>query len=224
VIGLIGIQYLSRGWRSITWTWLIVVFMMVMFMPGRQLSDTIWMVIPLYIPAAIFLSRIKLHSEENPILIGVVVALLGVYTVYFLYSLTQYLPNATIMQGDSQNNVYLFSAVISFVILALILVVIAWGWSIAISLDAARVLGLGFVIFAMLVSGLKSAGFDSQPSQLMSLPTRFPTTSSRQNIVTRRTNAPMAIRLKPCRGRRACQNRATLRIRKQAAVLSAMGM
>jgi hypothetical protein len=87
--------------------------------------------------------------------------------------LTQYLPNAIIIQGDSQTNIYLLSAVISFVIFVLILVVLAWGWSIAISLDAARVLSLGFVIFAMLVSGLKSAGFDSKPSQLMWFQTRY---------------------------------------------------
>ena len=173
ILGFLGMQYLSSGWRSITWTWIFVAFILVMGMPGRQLSDTIWLVIPLYLPAAIFLSRFQLHSQENPMIVGAVVAILGVFSVYFLYSLTQYLPNAALLQGDSQSNIYLLSAVISFVILALILVVLAWGWSIAISLDAARVLGLGFVLFALLVSGLKSAGFDSKPSQLMWFQTRY---------------------------------------------------
>ncbi len=173
VLGLIGLRSVSKSWQSFILTWMFIGFLLIMLLPGRQLADTIWLIIPLYIPAAVFLSNFKLHSTEEPMLIGVVVSILGVFVIYFLYSLTQYLPNSMIIQEDSQTNVYLLSAVISFVILLLILVVLAWGWSIAISLDAVRLLSLGFVIFAMLISGLKSAGFDSVPSQLMWFQTQY---------------------------------------------------
>jgi hypothetical protein len=173
ILGLLGLRLLSNGSRILLWTWMMFVFILINLLPGRQLVDLIWLILPLYIPAALVLSRFQHFSDEKPALLGAVVATLSVFALYFMYSFSQYLTNPRLIQANSQPDVYLLGAVISFIIFVMILVVLAWGWSIAVSLDAVRLLGLGMLILMMVFSAMKSTGFDSSPSQLMWFQTRY---------------------------------------------------
>jgi hypothetical protein len=173
VFGFLGLKYLSAPWRSMFIVWSIVLFLMASLFPGRQLADYIWCILPLYLPAALKISRIKLRSNENRIWILSVTLILAVFALYFLYSLMQYFNNYAVVLEDSKINLYLLSALISFVIFVMILVILAWSWSLYISLDTVTLLGSGFLLFTFLVASMKSSGFDARPDQMMWFQTSY---------------------------------------------------
>lgn len=173
IIGIFGIRYLSKPWRKMFVLWSIIMFLLAVAYPGRQLADFIWCVLPLYVPAALQLTRIKLRSSENRLWIGSITAVLSIFLAYFLYSLMQYIQHAGTVVEDSQVNLYLLSALAAFVIFIMILVILAWSWSLYISLDVITILGVGMMLFSFVFSAMKSSGFDAKPDQLMWIQTSY---------------------------------------------------
>jgi hypothetical protein len=127
----------------------------------------------LYIPAGYFLSQLKLRSAEKKSAVAAVTLILSVFMLYFLYSLTRFIGNIGLIQDTNQWNVSLISLVSSSIIVLLIFVVLAWGWSLYLSMDAMMLLSIGLLAFAFIVPSMKSAGFDAKPKQNMWFKTTY---------------------------------------------------
>ncbi|MBI9048280.1 MAG: hypothetical protein JEZ00_02585 [Anaerolineaceae bacterium] len=167
VFGLFGVRRFPSSWRGLIWLWVLITFIFVSLFPNRQLADYIWIVIPLYIPAAKYLGELKIFSSENRYLIAGSAFSLSMLLLFALFSSMRYIKEISEGFADSGVTLYLYTAIAALFVFFMILLIIGWGWSRHLMRDIALFIFVGGVLFLYLVPSMKSAGFDAQPKQFM---------------------------------------------------------
>jgi hypothetical protein len=167
VFGIIGSWKISPAQRSFIWQWVFIVFILVTVFPDHQLADYIWMVLPLYYPAAKYFSSLSFKSQENQLFVfGGSIALM-MLLLFSLYSLKSYLEEAANPLMETPHLEFLFSSIAGFVILCLVILIIAWGWSSLLSTDLMIYMLLSGLLVVYFIPCMRSAGFGAKPENLM---------------------------------------------------------
>ena len=122
-----------RGWRAgdratiHLGLWMLIAFMLVVFYPARRVTDLGWVLIPLCVLAALELERhFDIRPEERVEVAGVTIltALILIFAWLDLSSLIQ-LP---VPSQDANVRIWLFLG--SLILLAISLLLVAFGWSV----------------------------------------------------------------------------------------------
>jgi hypothetical protein len=173
IFGIIGSRRIPASWREFIWQWVLIVFILVSVFPNRQLADYIWLILPLYYPAAKFLSELRLKSEEDKfIVIGSAIAL-GMLLIFALYSLMHFI-NATPFAFENEEAVkYLITSIVAFLVFNLVIVIIGWGWSNTLSHDLLVYILVGGLLVTYFVPAMRSTGFGAKPQNLMWVRTSY---------------------------------------------------
>lgn len=153
---LLAIIALIRGWaygsRRIIFLsiWLLIAFLLVLFLPARQMADLAWMLLPLNALAALELARhLTVHPDERREVIGVTLLTLFIWIFAWLgFSSINWLPMDT---ADFRLRAAMLVGSLLLLIISLIL--IAAGWSIRIA-SIGGVWGMALSLGVLSISGL----------------------------------------------------------------------
>ncbi|MCB0103423.1 MAG: hypothetical protein KDD74_15365 [Anaerolineales bacterium] len=158
---------LIRGWAFgyrrviLLSVWLFVSFLLVIFMPARQMADLAWMLLPLHAIAALELTRhITIYPEERREILGVILLTSFLWAFAWLgLSSLNWLPI-----GTSEYTLRAAMLFGSLLLLIVSLILIAAGWSIrTASLGGiwGMALGLGVLTVGSLfgAAGLRGTSF-----------------------------------------------------------------
>lgn len=153
---LLAIVAIIRGWangiRRIIFLsiWLLVSLLLVVFVPGRQISDLVWTIIPLLMLASIELARnFNIFPEERSEVAGVV------FLTAFIWVFA-WLDFASMVWFPTDSNEYairFWLLIGSLILLVLSLVLVAAGWSVR----TARIGGVWGLVIALGVLGFGGA-------------------------------------------------------------------
>jgi hypothetical protein len=149
----------------ILFVWFITATLLVVILPGREISDWVWAVFPLVGFASLgidqFLRRV---SESNrPVLIGEIVLTVSLI-IFSILNLLAYFFNS---YGDAVvDRNRLIGAGLPILLLMIMTAFLAWGWSPRSALQGLG-LGLGLLLcVAFFSAGMKSTGNFSQVSAI----------------------------------------------------------
>jgi len=164
---LLAIVALIRGWsyglRRIVLIsiWLFITFLLVIFLPARQMADLAWMLIPLNALAALELARhLTVYPDERREVIGVTLLTLFIWVFAWLgFSSMIWLPVDT-----TDFSLRAGMLIGSLLLLIVSLILIAAGWSIRIARIGGvwgMALGLGVLTISGLFGSAGLRGLDS---------------------------------------------------------------
>ena len=173
VLGLLGSWKISASWRGFIWQWVLIVFILISVFPNRQLADYIWMVLPLYYPAAKYLSELKMKSNENQLIVFGGAIALSMLLLFSSYSLMHYINSVADPMNNSESLRYLLSTIIAFVVFVLVIIIIGWGWSLDVSHDLFMYILVGGLLLFSFIPSMRSTGFGAVPQNLMWLRTTY---------------------------------------------------
>ena len=173
VVSLLGSWKISPSWRRFIWRWVFIVFILVSVFPDHQLADYIWMILPLYYPAAKYLSGLILKSEENQFLVFGGAFALSMLLVFSSYSLMEYISLASDSMADKESLRYLLSSIVAFVVFILVIIIVGWGWSVDVSRDLFLYIFVGGIILFAILPSMRSVGFSTVPQELMWIRTGY---------------------------------------------------
>lgn len=165
VYGLIQTSKRQKSYFIILLIWVIIALALVLLRPDRQISEWIWVIIPLWIGAAFGMDSFTLHrkEEEKGVFLAETVLTVSLLLFGFL-NLLAYLFNS---YGDpvvDRNR--LIGAILPVVLLIIVTTFLAWGWSRRSALKGLKA-GIGFLLMVWVLSAaMKSSGFLTQPSSL----------------------------------------------------------
>lgn len=152
--------YKKDPWDVFLSRWVLLALLMVSLYSGRQVTDLVWVVIPLWILSARFLTRVSWFQMEDYLLTigqaGLIFVLLG-------FAWLNLLGAAGANVSDVDRQIRSLTILGTLTLILLITILVWWGWSREIALRGA---GLAFIAFSMLYlvfSVWSSAGLGRAP-------------------------------------------------------------
>ena len=173
IFSLIGSWKIPTSWREFIWFWVLIVFIMVSVFPSRQLADYVWMVIPLYYPAAKLLSGLTLKSDENKWIVFGSALALSMLIVFSIYSLMHFLDAIPTAVENEEAMKYLLTSIVALVVFIAVIFIIGWGWSYYLSHDMLLYILIGGLLIMYFVPAMRSTGFGAKPQNLMWIRTSY---------------------------------------------------
>jgi hypothetical protein len=176
LISLLGEQFLAIplalwgsfiGWKKqnglnfLLGVWALISFLLTLANPSSQVVDWVWMLLPLWVLAALGLADLLSHFSKDD-------GLLKLFQVIATFSLLifTYLNLLSIIIGTSNSSTQ-FSPILSIILpVALLIVVtllIGWGWSAEASRQGFLLAIAILLVIATFGSAWKSAGLGSRP-------------------------------------------------------------
>lgn len=152
---LLAVMALIRGWtqgsrRVIALSvWLFVALLLVILYPARQVSDLAWVLIPLWTLAALELARyVDVRVDERREAIGAVL----LTAFLWVFGWLNFISLVWLSAGAAGYGLRAGLVAGSFILLALSLILVAFGWSIRIA-QLGAVWGLGLGLGALGLAG-----------------------------------------------------------------------
>ena len=133
---ILGVITIVRGWMNGSKRvmrlsiWMLVALLLALFYPFHQVSDLVWMLIPLWSLAALELARaVNILPEERRQVIGV--AGLSIFILFFVW--LQFLFVTTLPLASSQASDRIWLLFGSLILLAVCVLLVAVGWSVRVA-------------------------------------------------------------------------------------------
>ncbi len=152
---LLSSMAIIRGWVKASRkiiplsVWFLVSLLLAVAYPARQISDLVWMLIPLYAMAALELMRfINVFPEERAETIGAI--LLTVFL--WVFGWLNYSSLVWSIPGESTFNQHFIFVIGSIVLLILSIALVAFGWSVRVA-QFGLIWGLGLSLSILSLAG-----------------------------------------------------------------------
>jgi cytidylate kinase len=109
--------------------WSIFAFLLILMYPNRQVADTVWVLVPIWIMAGFALTKLLSLKISHPISMALAIFLIVLSGLFWftLASITQFSTNLT----ETNLRVAILIGILALGILAAILVALGWSWDVS---------------------------------------------------------------------------------------------
>lgn len=152
---LLCILAVIRGWVKASRKiiplsiWFVVALILAVIYPARQISDLVWVLIPLYALASLELMRfINIFPEERAETAGAIL----LTAFLWVFGWLNFTSTVWSIPGESTFNQHLIMVIGSVVLLILSIVLVAFGWSVRVA-QRGLVWGLGLSLGVLSLAG-----------------------------------------------------------------------
>ncbi len=133
---ILGVITIVRGWMNGSKRvmrlsiWMLVALLLALFYPFHQVSDLVWMLIPLWSLAALELARaVNILPEERRQVIGV--AGLSIFILFFVWLQFLFITTLPLASSQASDRIWLLFG--SLILLAVCVLLVAVGWSVRVA-------------------------------------------------------------------------------------------